>query len=195
MIDVLCVRWSDKYAPEYVHKLKRMVERHLTIPHKFICVTPRPEELPDIKCEQPIEDWPGWWQIITLFNRDKPFLFFGLDVVIADNIDCFVKYQHGTWGVEHWKKPGKLNSTVMWVENCNHVYANFDEKTITDPAYWPESDQKWIWEQVKDLKYYPQGWVASCQFDGLDKPAKVYSFHGYPKNHQIMHITVTQNWY
>ena len=195
MIDVLCVRWGHRYSPEYVQKLKRMVERHLSIPHKFICVTPRPEEATDIKCEAPIHDWHTWWQIITLFKREHPFLFFGLDTVITGNIDKFVKKGKGTWGVEHWRKPGKLNSSVMWVENAQHVYNDFDESIITDPAYWPESDQKWIYEKIPQINYYPKEWVTSCQYDGLDNPGPVISFHGWPKPHQIAHPTVANNWY
>jgi len=193
MIDVVCVRWSEKYDPMYVYKLKSMVGRNLTIPHKFKCVTPNPELFPEIKCQEPVEDWPGWWQIVSLFGRDKPFLFFGLDVVIADNIDCFVK-DKGVWGVQQWRRPGHLNSTVMFIQNAQHVYKKFDRKILDDPAYKQHADQQWIEENV-EVNWYPDGWCRSRQYDGLDAGGKVYAMHGYPKNHDILHSTVTENWY
>ena len=34
-----CVYYGDKYDVKYVQNLYNMVQRHLTIPHKFYCFT------------------------------------------------------------------------------------------------------------------------------------------------------------
>ena len=39
MLNVVCVNWGLKFKPEYTKNLYSMVQRHLTIPHKFICYT------------------------------------------------------------------------------------------------------------------------------------------------------------
>ena len=39
MIHVLCSKWGDKYGPEYVNRLKKMVKRHLPAQHQFYCQT------------------------------------------------------------------------------------------------------------------------------------------------------------
>ena len=39
MKNVICMKWGDKFGPEYVNRLHRMVEKNLTIPHRFVCFT------------------------------------------------------------------------------------------------------------------------------------------------------------
>ena len=39
MYTVACMKWGDKYGPEYVNRLYNMVERNTTLPFKFICFT------------------------------------------------------------------------------------------------------------------------------------------------------------
>ena len=46
---VLCVRWGDKYDDTYVKKLKEQLDRHLTVPFNFYCLTDNPKEEYDIQ--------------------------------------------------------------------------------------------------------------------------------------------------
>jgi hypothetical protein len=39
LVNVVCLYWGNKYKTDYVKVLYNMVERHLTIPHKFIIYT------------------------------------------------------------------------------------------------------------------------------------------------------------
>ena len=39
MINVVCLYWGNKYKTEFVNVLYNMVERHMTVPHKFIIYT------------------------------------------------------------------------------------------------------------------------------------------------------------
>ena len=45
MATILCMKWGTKYGPEYVNRLHSMVRRHLTIPHRFVCLTDNREGL------------------------------------------------------------------------------------------------------------------------------------------------------
>ena len=45
---VACVRTGKRYGVEYVARLKAGVARHLTMPHRFMCLTDRPRDLRDI---------------------------------------------------------------------------------------------------------------------------------------------------
>ena len=45
MLNVVCVNWGLKFKPQYVQVLYNMVERNLTIPHKFILFTDRINKL------------------------------------------------------------------------------------------------------------------------------------------------------
>jgi hypothetical protein len=88
---VICVKWGDKYGPEWVTRLRNMVLRNFMVPHEFICVTESP--VPGVKCLPLVCNLPHWWQKIGLV---QPGLFPGwnlyldLDVVISANIDALV---------------------------------------------------------------------------------------------------------
>ena len=43
--NVLCVKWGSKFSADYVNRLYNMVERHLTLTHRFICLTDDPTGL------------------------------------------------------------------------------------------------------------------------------------------------------
>lgn len=90
MITVACVRTGDKYGIEYVEKLRDMVARHLSIPHRFICVTDQPEPLDDVEMIPVSGELPGWWAKMALFSPDLRgpgrCLYFDLDTVIIDDI-------------------------------------------------------------------------------------------------------------
>ena len=166
MIDVVCTRWDDKYHPEYVHKLKSMVGRHLSVPHHFICVTPEP--LHGIDCEGPTKDWPGTWQVISLFNRPKPFLFVGLSTVIVGSLDEFVN-KGEFYAAPAWDRDS-LNTNLMWVENAYDVYDFFEIS--------------WIFEDSREIKnwgnitavdrtllprYFPEGSMISYRWHLMEK--------------------------
>ena len=36
---VACMKWGNKYGPDYVNKLYNMAKRNLTLPFTFVCFT------------------------------------------------------------------------------------------------------------------------------------------------------------
>ncbi len=36
-VNIICMKWGDKYGAEYVNKLYAMVKRNITIPFQFVC--------------------------------------------------------------------------------------------------------------------------------------------------------------
>ncbi len=38
-VNVVCMKWGTMYDGPYVNNLFSMVQRHLTIPHRFVCFT------------------------------------------------------------------------------------------------------------------------------------------------------------
>ena len=92
-----------KFKPIYTKTLYNMVQRHLTVPHKFICYTN------SIKLQKVVEadnfevrklpfakEYTGYWNKLSLFSPEAKLsvlcLYFDLDVVISDNIDCFATF-------------------------------------------------------------------------------------------------------
>jgi hypothetical protein len=41
-VNVICMKWGTKYGPEYVNRLYRGVQKHLSRPHRFVCFTEDP---------------------------------------------------------------------------------------------------------------------------------------------------------
>ena len=105
LVNVVCLYWGNKYKTEFVNVLYNMVQRHLTIPHKFIIYTDHVKMQKLVKGDNvevrklPFHDYTGWWNKLTLFspeaNLEGDCLYFDLDVVITENIDCFATYEPG----------------------------------------------------------------------------------------------------
>jgi hypothetical protein len=88
---VLCVKWGDKYSGEWVVKLRNMVERHLSIPHEFVCITDA--EVPGITCVPFNTNLPTWWSKLNLFEPGRfpgLNLYLDLDVILTSSIDGLV---------------------------------------------------------------------------------------------------------
>ena len=73
---VYCVNVGNKYSPDYVFRLKSMVERNLTIPHNFIIYTDHTKMQKLVKGDNvivrklPFHDYEGWWNKLTLFSPE-----------------------------------------------------------------------------------------------------------------------------
>ena len=124
---ILCMKWGTKYGAEYVNRLYNMVQRHLTLPFKMVCLTDRTEGIdPNVQCFPiPPLDLPagsperGWNKLSTfepdLYGLKGNALFLDLDVVIVDNIDCFFQEPGEFLIIHDWKRPWRItgNSSVF----------------------------------------------------------------------------------
>jgi hypothetical protein len=129
MINIVCVLRSNGkigYDASWVEKLQNAVSRHLTLPHRFICLSDC-----DVPCERiPLEDvGQGWWAKMQLFRPNifnGPVLYFDLDTVICKNINDIIKL------VEHEK-------FVMWYEA--------DKKIHSSAMMWWNGDYSFLWDK------------------------------------------------
>ena len=105
MVNIICMKWGQKYGPEYVNRLYGMVARNLTIQFRFVCFT---DDGSGIREEVDVKPLPslnlppgiperGWMKLTTfqspLDDIKGTTLFLDLDVVIVDNIDCFFEIE------------------------------------------------------------------------------------------------------
>lgn len=180
MITVVCYLWFDPngkcnhvhvYGPEDVRLLKSMVDRHLSIPHEFVCITDQPESFHDSDIRAVELDWskhvPG-----TRFNKLMAFhpqaekligrriLQLDLDCVIVKDIAPLVLNRHHLvlWRNPNcllWKHPtypntrrARYNSSIMLLT----AGVRPDLWTAFDPERHPKklrkksagTDQAWI---------------------------------------------------
>ena len=75
---IICMKWGDKYGPEYVNRLYNMVSRHLTLNFQMVCLTDDSTGIdPAVACYPiPEMDLPAGpergWKKLTTF---KPELY------------------------------------------------------------------------------------------------------------------------
>jgi hypothetical protein len=100
VITVACWRWGEMFGPIYVNRLRAMVERHLHIPHQFVCITRNAEGFDDrVRVLTPPTPPPSaircrrrMWQFAAERADDlgDRILVLDLDVVIVDDITPLV---------------------------------------------------------------------------------------------------------
>lgn len=201
MITVACVlvKGHVPFRVEYVTKLKAMVARHLKRPHRFVCLTDRPEwfegrvETITVPTPRPLK---GWWSKIELFNQAHGFtgrvLYLDLDTLVVDSLDPIVDWpapfalipDAGTFEPRDGTKVvKKFNSSVM-VWNAGVNYSLYDGWN-RDVASRLWGDQDWIGEQMPEAQMMPSCWFPRLSELGDEPPlptAKVVLVKK-PKNH------------
>jgi hypothetical protein len=205
MINIVCLKWGDKYGAEYVNRLYSAVVRHTTRPFRFWCLTERPAGLNPGMTVLPLiasDHLDSWWNKISLFSPDnglprgEQIFYIDLDTLIVDNIDDLLSveqvpdlvvlrdFYHGIA-----KTAGNVGSGLMsWFHGqYDHVWNEFRR----DPAaairsVRPHGDQAWIESQITAWYYWQDLWpdaVVSfkmhCQ-EGIPLGARVICYHGVP---------------
>jgi hypothetical protein len=98
MLNVVCVKWGNKYTFDYVNRLYHMIQRHLTLPYRFICLTDDPRGLQSGIEHSPFEEKSlrTWFTKMEIFKPpaviNDRILFLDLDTVIIRNIDDIARY-------------------------------------------------------------------------------------------------------
>jgi hypothetical protein len=205
------MKWGTMYNGPYVNNLYSMVQRNLTIPHRFVCFTDNDEGfLPAVESfPLPTADLMGGgrygsWNKMALFapqlaDLAGPTLFLDLDLLVVGNIDSLFEYRPGDFCIIHdWSRRQEGNSSVFRFEVGKHAdlldnfLAHADE---VRRSY--RSDQCFLSERLIQaglLHYWPDSWCCSFKRHCLPKwpiqwfttaklspAAKVIVFHGKPK--------------
>ena len=104
---IICVKWGEKFGPDYVNKLYAMARRHITGDFRLVCFTDNAtglrsevesRPLPELGCPHP-ERTIGKWRKVVLWGEELggltgPALFIDLDSVIISNMDGY--FTHGS---------------------------------------------------------------------------------------------------
>jgi len=196
MLNVITVKWGDKYSSDYVNRLSIMLERNLTIPFRMYCYTDDPIGIDnginiiDIPKDEYLE---GWWNKVGLFKESMPYigrcLYLDLDTVIQNNIDDLFNYEPdiicGVWTYWNliytdgeyqykklrWKIP--FNSSVMTWNACDyywiwdHFWENHNDYIM---KYY--GDDKFLGHELDVYRIFPQEWIYSRLYGNseTDKP-------------------------
>ena len=211
MITVATLRAGNKYSADYVMKLKRAVERHITVPHNFICLTDDPGSVDCNTLPIPL-NLPGWWGKLAFFSDliNERILFFDLDTVIVGNIDCFANYRGNLAIIQPFYRDTGFASGVLNIGPRAHLH--IWERFKADPAAaihfcqenadppWNSGDQRWIELNIETADYWQSllpgqlvSYKVHCQ-TGIPKNARIICFHGKPDPHEVDDPWIKDHW-
>jgi hypothetical protein len=209
-LTVACVlRSGGLYTPAWVDRLQRGVARHLTAPHRFVCLSDVP-----VSCERiPLANrWPGWWAKLELFTPghfDGPVLYFDLDTIVVGSLDAIAAHPHRFTMAHEFYQPTKVCSTAMAWDGREDfgILSAFDLDLIRFYVKMAHiGDQAFIEDHLRarcvpietfrDL--FGEHSIASYKVHKCERgppaDASVVAFHGKPKPHQIKTGWVAQAW-
>lgn len=184
MINVICLKYGNKYEAIYVNRLYNMIQRHLTTPHRFICFTEDTNGIdPRVEIRKIPTNLPftGWWWKPYVFRKDHfpegdTNLFIDLDMVIVKNIDKLIDYQPGKFvGLRDvgrvWNNNlKKLCSAVMrWpAGQYSDIWSDLERQPERSKAY--QGDQDWVWNLHKNsISFFPDDWIRSYKWEVRDR--------------------------
>lgn len=200
MLNVVCVlRTGGEYNNHHVEALSAQVWDHLSLPHRFVCLTDIPKHMPrGVEGIKLPDNWPGWWSKICLFKEglfDGPVFYLDLDTMIIKSIDFIADGIKGFTVLKNFwpQNTGQIGSGLMsWDEDLSIIYNEFKKSPLqVMDAYkvrkkW--GDQGFIFDTVPnrfDLwqEKYPGkivSWKLHCQA-GVPEEAAIVCFHGQPR--------------
>ena len=183
MATILCMKWGKKYGPEYVNRLHSMVSRHLTIPHRFVCLTDDKSGL-----NAGIETFPipslelpagaperGWTKLVSfspaLTAPGGPalagdILFLDIDIVIVGNMDSFFAQPGDFLIIRDWQKGDYTgNSSVYrWRAGTYPDVLEYFRANLDAVRKRHRNEQEFLTAHLSaqgKVSYWPETWCRS----------------------------------
>jgi hypothetical protein len=183
-VNILCIKWGNKYGSEYVNKLYSMVSRQLSLPFRFVCLTDDPDgireevevkDLPvtgfkDFDERQPWTKLHGWLKLTAfvnpLYDLEGATLFLDLDIVIVGSLDVFFEPQGDFLVIKEWDKSDATGNTSVFRFTAGaHADALEPLKQDKDKATRQvRNEQEYITQYLHrqgKLGYWPAAWCRS----------------------------------
>lgn len=220
---VVCFLWDDRrgryrgvyqYGVEHVRRLRDMLDRHLSQPHRLVCVTDQgPEDLPDGVSHVSLDMAPqgGRWPKLTAFRPDAAELFGAdrlmvtdLDNVVVGPLDPLVErteplvlIANDRHGQRHQQR---YNTPLMLLDAgaAPEVWETFDPERVPDLSHIAGTDQWWVSHSVNGVATWPWGSESGIYRDPqikgrLPRDARVVCFQG-PRDPSMVSVQRTQPW-
>jgi len=202
-INVVCLKWGNKYGAEYVNRLFINMVRNSTVPFKFHCFTDDSRKIhKQVNLHAlPYDSIESWWNKLYLFSNEieiplgQKIFYVDLDTLITGNIDNLLLYPATKMVALRdfyhriAKSSSELASGVMLWEHGKYtnVWTSFAKNPIAAiKSVHPHGDQVWVERQVPDRLYWQDvrpGMVASFKVhcrNGLPPNTRIICFHGKP---------------
>lgn len=206
-VNILCLKFGNKYGPEYVNRLFYAVRRNTTVPFTFHCFTERPKGIHEDVVIHPLphKHIDGWWHKLYMFSEDNPIegpiFYLDLDTLVTGSLDKILKATeeaepdklitlHDFFRIMRpntkdrfgWGKDAVGSGVLGWHGGSHHQiwdsFAKNPRKAIQ--SLHPHGDQKWIEAQEPNRIYWQD--LFPNQFVSF----KVHCRNGLPKNARIV---------
>jgi len=203
---IICIKWGNKFGPEYVNRLYAMARRNITGDFRIVCFTDNTQglraevetrELPQLGCEHP-ERTIGKWPKVALWGKELggltgPVLFVDLDSVILSNMDGYFSY--GSLDdvilARNWAKPfsgmGQTSIFRFPVGKNHHILEDFRKspQAIADKYKF---EQHYITSAVPGgIKFWPESWTRHFRLHCLPIfPIRYFVAAKFPKKAKVV---------
>lgn len=173
-VNIVTLKWGDRYGPDFVNRLYRAIDRNLTRPFRFLCFTDNGDGLrPEIEAHPlppialPESHQRTTWLKLGLFmdglaDMEGDCMFLDLDLLIVENIDCFFDYM-----------PGKRCIIHNWVLG-HHIFKKRPDVGNSSVFRWRAGTTQFIVD-----KFYAEAEWAMANF----KPPQTYLTYGLGEKH------------
>jgi len=193
IVNVVCLKWGSAYGSEYVNHLYNMVNRNLSLPFRFICLTEQSEGIESDVEVFPLPEFeePPWeyarycsaWRKIALFkpglaSMSGKVLFLDLDIVIIQPIDALFYYSEKLTIIENWYQKDQLagQASAFCFEAGQPV--GLLDHYLNDPIrvlkkY--QTEQEYITGELggNGFEFFPEQWCQSfkkhCMPNGINR--------------------------
>jgi len=218
-LNVICFlwygdRWSDKdRGVEYVNKLYRGVQRNLSLPHRFICLTNKARGFDKGIEIMPLDSpsWRGCLPKLCMFNPalglTGQVFSLDIDVVITGSLDEMCSYK-GDFAARSTVIPGKeymLDGDVVGFRvgyGVDAIWKPFVDDPQEVERLTGGRERYWYRQQIEIAdrwqEMYP-GQLVSYKRHVIGKRllpvnTRIVSCHGVPRPHQINDNWIKTHW-
>ena len=150
-VNIVTLKWGDRYGSVHVNRLYRGVRDNLTRPFRFLCFTDDVQGLASV-----IEAWPlpaidlperytrTTWLKLALFadglaDMEGDCLFLDLDLLITGGIDCLFQFRPGKRCIIRNWRPKHLVFARRWLVGNSSVF-----RWRANPPRLPEEWTVWF---------------------------------------------------
>lgn len=196
MITVSCVFVNGHvpFTKDYVTRLRSMVARHLSMEHRFVCLTDRPSyfkgtDICTVEIPPPTTGVFAWWRKLHLFDssikelQSGRCMYLDLDTLVLKSLDEIANFNAefalvpddapNFHGKELRVTVKKFNSSVMVWNGGEHNDLFKDFRVSISRRLW--GDQDWVGERKPEAVTMPKEWfprLSQC-LDGPTSEARV----------------------
>ncbi len=175
---VLCLKWGDRYGPDYVNKLYSMVRRNTARPLRFVCITDDPtgldkgvetREMPPFNLPEYLRGHPFRRMFIfdeTLYDLEGDVLHFDVDLLVTGSVDDFFDFKpESTFCVaENWTQIGQGIGNMSIFRFRVGAHTNIWRMFSADPEAQVKTyrnSQTFVCRNISELHFWPSDWCLS----------------------------------